>query len=495
MNRFSTFTQLTIGLLGFALLGFSGAILRPAVEPIPIISLHPVIYKTQSGSTGGQPVSNLNVMDESGIGDHPSRYVTFATATATYQGYRRYILPRNIPLSSITNIRINVNYKGYAAATQTWSWYLYEWQTQKWIYIGNNKSAIALHWTLLTFGASSPQRFINSTTRELRVLLRSNNAKGSAKLDYESITLGNNVTPTQTLGASATATKTRTPTITSTPTITPTPTITLTPSATPSSVHFAVIGDYGINNADEAAVATLVKSWNPDFVLTTGDNNYPAGDSATIDQSIGKYYHAYIYPYNGAYGTGSVNGNQFFPSLGNHDWDSTTGANPYLAYFTLPGNERYYEFGRGPVHFFVIDSDPSEPDGTSSTSVQALWLQTQLAAATEPWKIVYFHHPSYSSSSVHGSTAYMQWDFKGWGASAVLNGHDHTYERLDVGGFPYFVNGLGGQMLYAFGTPVSGSQVRYNAQYGAMLIDATAAQITFQFIGVDTTVADSFTLP
>jgi hypothetical protein len=256
-----------------------------------------------------------------------------------------------------------------------------------------------------------------------------------------------------------------------------------------------VIGDYGINNADEAAVATLVKSWNPDFVLTTGDNNYPAGDSTTIDQSIGKYYHEYISPYNGAYGTGSSHGNQFFPSLGNHDWDSATGANPYLAYFTLPGNERYYEFGRGPVHFFVMDSDPREPDGTSSTSVQALWLQSQLAAATEPWKIVYFHHPSYSSSSVHGSTAYMQWDFKGWGANAVLNGHDHTYERLDVGGFPYFVNGLGGQTLYAFGTPVSGSQVRYNAQYGAMLIDATAAQITFQFIGVDTTVADSFTLP
>ena len=30
---------------------------------------------------------------------------------------------------------------------------------------------------------------------------------------------------------------------------------------------------------------------------------------------------------------------------------------------TLPGNERYYDFVQGPVHFFVIDSDQNEPDG------------------------------------------------------------------------------------------------------------------------------------
>ena len=57
---------------------------------------------------------------------------------------------------------------------------------------------------------------------------------------------------------------------------------------------------------------------------------------------------------------------------------------PYLNYFTLPaggqGGERYYTFTQGPVQFFAIDSDPAEPDGTSSTSVQAQWLHSQLTA-------------------------------------------------------------------------------------------------------------------
>ena len=36
----------------------------------------------------------------------------------------------------------------------------------------------------------------------------------------------------------------------------------------------------------------------------------------------------------------------------------------------------------------------------------------------------------------------MRWTFQEWGASVVLSGHDHTYERILMGGFPYFVNSL-----------------------------------------------------
>lgn len=43
-----------------------------------------------------------------------------------------------------------------------------------------------------------------------------------------------------------------------------------------ASARFAVIGDYGLAGAPAAAVAGLVASWAPDFVLTTGDHNYPA---------------------------------------------------------------------------------------------------------------------------------------------------------------------------------------------------------------------------
>src|SRR5918999_2176174 len=157
----------------------------------------------------------------------------------------------------------------------------------------------------------------------------------------------------------------------------------------PDSITFAAIGDYGSNDANELDVSLLVKSWNPDFIITLGDNNYPDGEAATIDASIGKYYREFIYPYRGTYGAGAST-NRFWPCIGNRDWDNQTGAKlqPYLDYFTLPNNERYYDFVRGPVHFFVLDSEAEEPDGITSTSVQAQWLRNKLAASTAPWKIV-----------------------------------------------------------------------------------------------------------
>ena len=161
----------------------------------------------------------------------------------------------------------------------------------------------------------------------------------------------------------------------------------------PPLVRLAIIGDYGVDNASERAVADLVHSWKPDAIVTTGDNNYPAGATNTIDKNIGKYYADYIAPYSGTYTTTVVSGvavdagkNRFYPVLGNHDWLGATGdpplPKPYLDYFVLPegkGKERYYEVGVGPVQIFAIDSDHNEPDGTQKNSIQAQWLQSTLA--------------------------------------------------------------------------------------------------------------------
>ena len=69
------------------------------------------------------------------------------------------------------------------------------------------------------------------------------------------------------------------------------------------------------------------------------------------------------------------------------------------------------------------------------------------------------------------------------GATAVLAGHEHVYERLVRNGVVYFVNGLGGDKIFKFDTKFrEGSQVRYNADYGAMRVVATKNKITFQYI-------------
>ncbi|HET9496328.1 MAG TPA: metallophosphoesterase [Chloroflexia bacterium] len=259
------------------------------------------------------------------------------------------------------------------------------------------------------------------------------------------------------------------------------------PTAQDDRLRFAVIGDYGYEGRPASEVAALVASWQPDLVITTGDNNYPDGAASTIDRNIGRHYAQFIAPYRGIFGPGAAK-NQFFPSLGNHDWHARD-ARPYLEYFTLPGNERYYDFAAGPVHFFALDSDDHEPDGNTADSRQAAWLRDKLARAREPWRVVYMHHPPYSSGD-HGNTPETQWPYEDWGATAVLGGHDHSYERIQVGGIPYFVNGLGGAPYYDFRDVVAGSRARHTGEHGAMLANTTRHVANFTFYTTDGVLVD-----
>lgn len=258
-----------------------------------------------------------------------------------------------------------------------------------------------------------------------------------------------------------------------------------------SESTFAVIGDYGTGGRSQQDVADLVLSHRPAFIVTTGDNNYPNGAADSIDANIGKYFAAYIHPYTGSYGPGATE-NRFWPVPGNHDWRAQA-LQPYLDYFTLPGNERYYDIVRGPVHFFMLDSDEKEPDGISADSRQALWLRDRLAASNAPWQIVVLHHAPYSSGN-HGSHPTLQWPFAAWGVDAVLAGHDHLYERIERDGYITFVNGAGGRRLYAFGAPVEGSMARYNREYGAMFVDSAETCLTFSFVNRHNEVIDSRTV-
>ncbi len=254
------------------------------------------------------------------------------------------------------------------------------------------------------------------------------------------------------------------------------------PVFSPPTVRFAVIGDFGKSGQAEAAVAALVHSWHPDFILSLGDNDYPVGSVNTMQQNVLQYYGE------------DIAAGRFFPALGNHDW-GTGKIDAYLRYLHPLGNGRYYQFARGPVRIFVLDSDYHEPDGAVPDGKQAQWLREQLAAATEPWKIVAFHHPPYSSGH-HGSTRRMRWPFAQWGATAVLTGHDHDYERILRDGIVYIVNGLGGVSRYEFPDrpPVAGSVIRYNASYGALKVEADAQHLTFQFVTIDGDIVDTYTV-
>lgn len=262
--------------------------------------------------------------------------------------------------------------------------------------------------------------------------------------------------------------------------------------STDDTATFAVIGDFGSGDRREQEVADLVKSWQPEFIVTVGDDYYDtAGGTGEeqYDRSVGELYGAWL----------RDGDNAFFPALGNHDYsDAMPGPDTYLAYFDLPGNgspnssgnERYYEFVEGPVHFFVLNSNDEEPDGIDANSKQARWLKAALAASTSPWNVVVSHYPPYSSDIEHGSNPQVAWPFAEWGADVVLNGHAHTYERIERDGIVYLVNGLGGDTPYEFDEPVEGSAKRFNEMHGAQRVTATPEAIAFEFISTDGTVID-----
>lgn len=291
---------------------------------------------------------------------------------------------------------------------------------------------------------------------------------------------------------------------------TATPAPRTTPAVAEVPLTFAVIGDYGTDDAHEGAVAGLVASWDPAFVIATGDAYYEdAGGSGTgrYDESTGAYYGRWLKDISTTgrrLPVGPAAANAFFPALGNHDYtDATPAPETYLTYFALPGsdftntsgNERYYDFVRGPVHFFVLNSNPEESAGTGGASTQARWLKARLAASSSRWNIVYDHHPPYSSDSKHGSSAYMRWPFAEWGADVVISGHAHTYERIVRDGIVYFVNGLGGAERHGFEDPVNGSMVRYRADWGAQRVTVTETALEFEFRDVTGALVDRYRLP
>jgi len=255
-------------------------------------------------------------------------------------------------------------------------------------------------------------------------------------------------------------------------------------------IRFAIIGDYGatVDGGGEEArkVADAVKSWNPDFIVTTGDNNYPSGAAETIDVNVGQYYADYIGNYRAKYGKGSKD-NRFFPVLGNHDY-RIDDARAYLDYFTLPGrsgntsgNERYYNFRWGPIEFFMMDSGALEVTGLNIPSrEQYQWIKEAISSSNARWKFVIMHHSPFSSCHINANDRRMQLPFTRWGAHAVFSGHCHIYEYLYKSGMHYFVNGAGGGPTHSCSSMHPDSKICQEG-HGAQLVTVSEKGVTIEF--------------
>jgi len=211
-------------------------------------------------------------------------------------------------------------------------------------------------------------------------------------------------------------------------------------TAAPSAdqLRFIAIADSGGGNADQKAVADRMAEVHRrqpvDLVVMAGDNIYPNGD---INQAKEKF----SIPYKSLLDAGVP----FHAVLGNHDIRTANG-NPQIAYPPFGMKGRWYTLRRGPVEFFMIDTN-----GNADWGRQLPWLRESLAASTSPWKVVVGHHPIYSSG-FYGNDEVARKRlapmFRTARVQMYINGHDHNYERSKpINGTTYLVVGGGGAYL------------------------------------------------
>lgn len=302
-----------------------------------------------------------------------------------------------------------------------------------------------------------------------------------------------------------------------------------------TGTKFAMVGDFGwfeLSHDRPKQVAAMVNGWDVDFMISLGDENYHLfKERNSFDKAAGRLYCRYIQPFRGAIETdewgqpcsGSSDGETgFFPVPGNHSYNSADegGYTPYMSYFSQPlpagaqasedsntvGTDGYYTFARGPVRFFGINSNCTNPDGTScqpgspTCASARTWLVQALRDSDAAWNLVFLHHPLFNGGS-HGGCQAVWYVMEaiiavgGQDHSLVVSGHEHQYERITIedpraeNPLLFVVNGSGGTIQNACCSEAIvipegstlGEALCYSKRHGAMLVEATETRLWYGF--------------
>jgi len=235
------------------------------------------------------------------------------------------------------------------------------------------------------------------------------------------------------------------------------------------SVKFAVIGDTGSGSARQRDVGDMMVKYHAlfpfEFVLMMGDNMYGGEAPQDFEKKFAEPYKALL--------DQKV---KFYATLGNHDQALQT----HYENFNMNGKE-YYRFTKGKIAFYSLNSNYMDKK-------QVQWLEDELGRETAEWKVMFFHHPPYSSAKKHGSDGQLREVvepiFLKYGVDVVLTGHDHVYERMKPQkGIYYFVSGAGGQLRTGDVDRDSGLvEKSYDRDLHFMLFEVDGNQMYFQAI-------------
>jgi hypothetical protein len=235
------------------------------------------------------------------------------------------------------------------------------------------------------------------------------------------------------------------------------------------SVKFAVIGDTGEPGPGQRAVASQMAVWRGRFPFTF---SLMAGDNLYGRESARDYENKFSGPYKALIDAGV----KFYAALGNHDEAAQT----QYKLFNM-GGQKYYTFKpQNGVRFFALDSNYVDQK-------QLQWLDKELAASGSDWKIVFFHHPLYSSGGTHGSAEVQRELIEPvlikHGVNVAFTGHEHFYERIKPQkGIAYFI--IGSSSKIRRGDLQKSTLTAYgnDSNHAFMLVEIVGDEMFFQTI-------------
>ncbi|HUR22068.1 MAG TPA: metallophosphoesterase [Vicinamibacterales bacterium] len=237
------------------------------------------------------------------------------------------------------------------------------------------------------------------------------------------------------------------------------------------SLKFIAFGDFGTGTQWQYETATQMAKTHERFPfeigLLLGDNLY--GESRPQE-----YSNFFEKPYKVLLDKGV----KFYAALGNHDDRNQR----FYKNFNMEEKQYYtYKAPKQNVRFFVLESTYPEPE-------QIKWFEDELKKSGEDWKIVYMHHPMYSSGGRHGSDAALRDVLEPlmvkYNVSVVFTGHDHFYERIKLQkGIAHFVIGSGGKLAAGDLDKTSPLTARgFDTDYAFLVGEIVADQMYFNAI-------------
>jgi len=234
------------------------------------------------------------------------------------------------------------------------------------------------------------------------------------------------------------------------------------------------VGDGGVPSRGDDRLAGRVGAWGIDRLLYLGD---------VYERGSAREYRRRYAPGWGRFKSITR------PTPGNHEWSAR--AEGYDRYWG--GRARgargahYYSFDIGRWHFVSLNSHEDSSPG----STQLAWLRRDLARRRGSCTIAFWHRPRYSAGAYRNEPTNVDlepfWRVLRGRAVAVLNGHDHNYQRFKRRrGITQFIVGGGGRRpLHEVDRSDRRLAAADDRTLGALRLDLRRSRLLYQYRAID----------